>query len=127
MLEPYDGKLSRTVLRGEEGRKPLALPGAKMTMKEYNQKELRKRVSEVLYYLWDPIGVSLTPEARAEYEGYVLQVVGILEQSEGIQELTQLLSEIRTKNMGLPENMTKDLDTAQLLQHHKRAVIQGLA
>ena len=27
MLEPYDGKLSRTVLRGEEGRKPLALPG----------------------------------------------------------------------------------------------------
>ena len=28
MLEPYDGKLSRTVLRGEEGRKPLALPGA---------------------------------------------------------------------------------------------------
>jgi hypothetical protein len=29
MLEPYDGKLSRTVLRGEEGRKPLALPGFK--------------------------------------------------------------------------------------------------
>jgi len=27
MLEPYDGKLSRTVLRGEEGCKPLALPG----------------------------------------------------------------------------------------------------
>jgi hypothetical protein len=27
MLEPYEGKLSRTVLRGEEGRKPLALPG----------------------------------------------------------------------------------------------------
>jgi hypothetical protein len=28
VLEPYDGKLSSTVLRGEEGRKPLALPGA---------------------------------------------------------------------------------------------------
>lgn len=27
VLEPYDGKLSSTVLRGEEGRKPLALPG----------------------------------------------------------------------------------------------------
>ena len=26
-LEPCEGKLSRTVLRGEEGRKPLALPG----------------------------------------------------------------------------------------------------
>ena len=27
MREPYEGKLSRTVLRGEEGREPLALPG----------------------------------------------------------------------------------------------------
>lgn len=27
VLEPYDGKLSRTVLSGGEGRKPLALPG----------------------------------------------------------------------------------------------------
>ena len=28
MLEPYDGKLSRTVLRGEGGRKAPDLPGA---------------------------------------------------------------------------------------------------
>ncbi len=28
MLELYEGKLSRTVLRGEEGRKPLDLPGS---------------------------------------------------------------------------------------------------
>ncbi len=28
VLEPYDGKLSRTVLRGERGRKAPALPGA---------------------------------------------------------------------------------------------------
>jgi hypothetical protein len=27
MLEPCEGKLSSTVLRGEEGREPLALPG----------------------------------------------------------------------------------------------------
>jgi len=29
MFEPYDGKLSSAVLRGEEGRKPLSLPGTK--------------------------------------------------------------------------------------------------
>ena len=29
MLEPYDGKLSRTVLRGEGGRKAPDLPGAR--------------------------------------------------------------------------------------------------
>ena len=30
VLEPYDGKLSSTVLRGDEGRKPLALPGSQI-------------------------------------------------------------------------------------------------
>jgi len=59
-------------------------------MKKYSQKELSKRVSEVLYYLWDPIGVSTAPEARSEYEDYVPQVVGILERSEDAQELAKL-------------------------------------
>jgi len=34
MSEPYDGKLSPTVLRRKEGRKPLALPGPKIELKE---------------------------------------------------------------------------------------------
>jgi hypothetical protein len=96
-------------------------------MKDYSSTELRRRVSEVLYYLWDPIGVSLAPEARGEYESYVPQVFAVLERSEGTQELSDLLSKIRTETMGLPENKKKDINTAQLLQDHKRAVIQGLA
>jgi hypothetical protein len=96
-------------------------------MKKYSQKELSRRVSEVLYYLWDPIGVSTAPEARSEYEDYVPQVVGKLEQSEDAQELAKLLSKIRTNTMGLPENFTKDLETAELLQDHKDALLQGLA
>jgi hypothetical protein len=96
-------------------------------MKKYSQKELNKRVSEVLYYLWDPIGVSFAPEARSEYETYVLQVVGILGKTDDILELAKLLSEIRTQSMRLPENMTKDLETAQLLHDHKQALIEGLA
>lgn len=96
-------------------------------MTEDNPRELRQRVSEVLYYLWDPIGVSLIPEARGEYESYVLPVLGILEEDQGLERLAKLLSEIRTKRMELPENIAKDLDTAQMLQAHKRAVIQGLA
>src|SRR5512136_1169416 len=43
MLEPYDGKLSRTVLRGEEGRKPLALPGPQ----EYETEVIYLRVPAV--------------------------------------------------------------------------------
>jgi hypothetical protein len=96
-------------------------------MNKYSQKELSRRVSEVLYYLWDPIGVSTAPEARSEYEDYVPQMVGMLERNEDAQELAKLLSNIRTNTMGLPENFTKDIETAELLQEHKDALLQRLA
>jgi antitoxin MazE len=35
MLEPCEGKLSRTVLRGEEGRRPLALPGLRKDLTHF--------------------------------------------------------------------------------------------
>jgi len=96
-------------------------------MKKYSHQDLSRRVSEVLYYLWDPIGVSTAPEARSEYEDYVPQMVGMLERNEDAQELAKLLSKIRTKTMGLPENFTKDIKTAELLQEHKDALLQRLA
>ena len=34
-------------------------------------KELTNRIDEILYYLWDPIGVSDEPCARGEYSNYV--------------------------------------------------------
>lgn len=96
-------------------------------MRKYSYQELSRRVSEALYYLWDPIGVSTTPEARSEYEDYVPQIVGMLERNEDTQEVAKLLSKIRTKTMGLPENFTKDIETAELLQEHKDALLQILA
>jgi hypothetical protein len=83
-----------------------------MTMKEYSKELWRV---EVLYYLWDP-GVSLTPEARAEYEGCVLQVVEYWSKR-GVQNSHSCFQKYVRKH-GLPENITKDLDT-QLLQDHK--------
>lgn len=38
------------------------------------ERELCLRINEVLYYVWDPIGVADTPRARDEYDSYVLQV-----------------------------------------------------
>lgn len=54
-------------------------------------------------------------------------MVGMLERNEDAQELAKLLSKIRTKTMGLPENFTKDIETAELLQEHKDALLQGLS
>jgi hypothetical protein len=34
-------------------------------------KELYRRIDEVVHYLWDPIGVSDVPEARDEYHSYL--------------------------------------------------------
>ena len=42
------------------------------------ERELRRRVDEVLFYIWDPIGVSNEPCARGEYTGYVAPVLGRL-------------------------------------------------
>ena len=71
MLEPYDGKLSRTVLRGEEGRKPPALPGPKEgdgTM----TKETRTKISNRLKSLEDIPGVTVrtSDEKKTIYVEY---------------------------------------------------------
>ena len=47
MLEPYDGKLSRTVLRGESGREPRDLPDIKKA-KEKQKVELNQQEKELL-------------------------------------------------------------------------------
>ena len=38
---------------------------------EEMQSELERRVSEVLFYVWDPIGVNGMPACRSEYDDYV--------------------------------------------------------
>ena len=38
-------------------------------------KELNQRIDEVLYYEWDPIGVSDKPCARAEYSSYTMKIL----------------------------------------------------
>ncbi|CAD6563044.1 hypothetical protein ACFQ3P_41525 [Paraburkholderia sabiae] len=40
--------------------------------------ELHRRVDEVLFYVWDPIGVANSPAARDEYYGYLPIVFSML-------------------------------------------------
>ena len=42
------------------------------------QKALYRRVDEVLHYVWDPIGISDTPEARNKYHGYLPRIFNLL-------------------------------------------------
>jgi hypothetical protein len=64
-------------------------------------KELYQRVDEVLHYLWDPIGVSGVPEARDEYDSYLLHVFSLLVRRAGAQEIVGFLDHTATQTMGI--------------------------
>ncbi len=67
--------------------------------------ELYRRVDEVLFYVWDPIGVATSPTARDEYYGYLPIVFSML-QGEGANAsiIAAYLDSIASERMGLDAN-----------------------
>ncbi len=88
-------------------------------------KELTARIDEVLYYLWDPIGVSDEPCARGEYSNYV-GIITTLVIEENEFKIAEKLSEIESVNMGLTKNPEKNKQIAKRLLVDKYAVQEGL-
>jgi hypothetical protein len=76
---------------------------------------LYRAVDEVLYYIWDPIGVSSAPEARDEYQSYLPQVFKLLQQKQSDETIASYLSMIATEWMGLSTRKEHDLNVARLL------------
>ena len=64
--------------------------------------ELLRIIDEVLYYVWDPIGVSGVPQGRNEYGGYVGPVFTLLRAGAMDSEISSHLEAISTERMGLP-------------------------
>ncbi len=79
------------------------------------EKDLYKRIDEVMYYLWDPIGISSMPPARNEYYAYLPKVFQMLTQGKNLQEIAKYLTHIRVDQIGLNENNEKDTWTASVL------------
>jgi hypothetical protein len=86
------------------------------------EKELYRRVDEVLHYLWDPIGVSGIPLARNEYQSYVPQVLALLNENANTERIAVYLNEVATKRMGLRENADATLRVVAVLQDWKTAL-----
>ncbi|WP_311260639.1 MULTISPECIES: hypothetical protein [unclassified Xanthomonas] len=59
-------------------------------------------VSEVLHYLWDPIGIAGVVEARDEYDGYVLGICTLLWQGADHVLIGKTLIDIADEQLGLP-------------------------
>lgn len=94
-------------------------------MNKEKLRELERRIDEVLFYVWDPIGVSDTPAARGEYSSYTMTILkSVLD--EDIKEIAVQLGKIESTSMGLATNETKNLEIAELLVDYKYAVDEGL-
>ena len=88
-------------------------------------KELNQRIDEILYYEWDPIGVSDEPCARAEYSSYTMTILKYV-LKEDLHQIANQLSKIETDSMGLTTNNERNLKIAQRLLDYKYAVEEGL-
>ena len=95
-------------------------------MERISKNELEKRVDEVLFYFWDPIGVNHHVHARAEYRSYVSSVLARMEKGSG-GDLASFLDSLVTSNMGFSPEKGLSMKAAKLLLEHKNCVDRGLA
>lgn len=72
-----------------------------MSLHDRARMDLRDRCEEVLYYVWDPIGVRLIPQTFHEYSSYVPEVLSILNSGADAAAIAAHLSAIEVKQMGL--------------------------
>ena len=84
--------------------------------------ELYRRVDEVLYYVWDPIGVATSPAARDEYQGYLPTVFTMLQEGMGASPIAAYLDDIATDRMGLDANLEYSRRVAELLLDWKTEI-----
>lgn len=79
--------------------------------------ELYNFIDEVLYYKWDPIGISDDPDApRSEYLSYLPCVFSMVKESKSAKEIAFYLSDIQLDRMGLVPNEEYILECAQLIK-----------
>lgn len=76
---------------------------------------LGRYCDEVLYYHWDPIGVSEAPAARDEYDSYVPGVVSLVTRGATEEEIAAFLTEIEGSQMGLAPNSERARRAAEIL------------
>ena len=67
------------------------------------QRELYRRVDEVLHYLWDPIGVARVPQARDEYHTYLPRVFSLLQSRAPSSEIVEFLVSTQLQTMALSQ------------------------
>ncbi|HSX05717.1 MAG TPA: hypothetical protein VLF69_04570 [Candidatus Saccharimonadales bacterium] len=84
-------------------------------MNEAQKQQLMYRIDEILYYLWDPIGVNDAPGARDEYSSYAGHVWKMAMGGEAKESISNYLTDITVSRMGLKARKEHDNDIAKLI------------
>ncbi len=71
------------------------------------QNPIYKKIDEILWFDWDPIGVNCFQETRDEYYGYLPQIYSLKINGADKDEIAKTLNKIETNNMGLSGNIDK--------------------
>lgn len=93
--------------------------GRKLTVE---QKALYKRVDEVVFYNWDPIGISNTDWPRDEYETYVPRIFGAVIANDDPEPIASLLGTIEVEFMGLSQGKKCNLAVAEQMLSIKASI-----
>ncbi len=83
------------------------------------QLELYKRIDEILFYKWDPIGISDSDWARDEYHAYLPRAFSIVLKSESPEKLADYLTMVTTESMELSAAPDHDLAISKLIMELK--------
>jgi hypothetical protein len=89
----------------------------------HKEKELYKRVDEVLHYVWDPIGIHNCPEARDEYYTYIPQVFSMLKNSKTKKEISTHLINLAKVQIGLDPDINTIDKVVDLLIEWKELLL----
>ncbi|WP_108651222.1 hypothetical protein [Dongshaea marina] len=83
-----------------------------------SQLKLYGDIDKILFFEWDPVGVSRMSDAegaRDEYQPYIPRVFKLAIESDAPEPIAQLLTELSTQSMGLPAAPAHDLAIAQMI------------
>ena len=87
-----------------------------------DQLEFYKRLDEILYYKWDPIGISDSDWARDEYQSYLPRIFSYAMENESPEPIAKFLGVVTTENMGLSSAAAHDLKIAELILEVKEGL-----
>jgi hypothetical protein len=78
-------------------------------IEKYEARRIKQEISQILWEVWDPIGVNSSPEARDEYDSYVNPIYVILTNGSTDKEIASYLLEVVTEGMGLLGTKLEDM------------------